>query len=229
MAEQLVQKMVTEDSFDARGSFVPAGQIGAFDPSRLNGKEAHLFDASDFPAPVQVEQSAIAPTGPNPTVPQQIPPDARQAAGGAYVRPGVTLTAERTPEADERLAGIPESDETVEGDMADALREAREETARLRAELEQTRQSRETAHRVELAGVATTSAMLDEPAANGQNGDDALVEGNIADVTAKITADTSDADLAALEAAENDRERPRKGVLSAIEAERERRKGASNA
>jgi hypothetical protein len=207
MAEQLVQKMVTEDSFDARGSFVPAGQIGAFDPSRLNGKEAHLFDASDFPAPVQVEQSA--------TVPQQIPPDARQAAGGAYVRPGVTLTAERTPEADERLAGIPESDETVEGDMADALREAREETARLRAELEQTRQSRETAHRVELAGVATTSAMLDEPAANGQNGDDALVEGNIADVTAKITADTSDADLAALEAAENDRERPRKGASNA--------------
>jgi hypothetical protein len=85
--------------------------------------------------------------------------------------------------------------------------------------------------RIEVVGIDPeddTQAKVTEALDNDdhQNTDDDLVAGTIADVTAGIDADTSDEELARLEAAENDREKPRKGVLSAIEAERARRADA---
>lgn len=50
------------------------------------------------------------------------------------------------------------------------------------------------------------------------NSDDALVAGTVADITAGL-ADADEAELQRLRAAEVDREKPRKGVLSAIDAE----------
>ena len=98
----LVQKLVTADSFDALGKLVKAGQVGAFDEDKLSGDEKHLHDISGEPLPA-VQIAAIAPTGPNPTVPQQIPPDALQDASGQYVIPGKRLVGERTLPAEERL------------------------------------------------------------------------------------------------------------------------------
>lgn len=157
MDPKFVQKMVTERSFDAMGALIQEGQIGTFDENRLTGKEPHIFAVGDT-APVFVEQSAIAPTGPNPTVPQQIPPDAVQGPGGAYVRPGVVLVAERTMDADQRLADRLKEGDTSEGDLRDELRRMDARTAEIRALLEQDRQNRETAHRAELSSVGLAPA-----------------------------------------------------------------------
>jgi hypothetical protein len=97
-----VQKLVTADSFDARGVFVPKGHIGTFDEALLNGDEAHIHEVGDF-QPAMVEMAAIAPTGPNPKTPQQIPSDAQQDSAGTYALPGKTLVAEVTDKVEDRI------------------------------------------------------------------------------------------------------------------------------
>src|SRR4051812_47057427 len=119
---KFVQKLVTERSFDARGALILEGHIGTFDEAKLNGKEPHLFDPGEY-KPVMVEQSAIAPSGPNPTMPQHIPPDAIQGPGGDYVKPGgAVLVAERTMDADARLADRLKEGDPSEGDLIEELR-----------------------------------------------------------------------------------------------------------
>ena len=154
--EDRVQKLVTENSF-VDGVYVPAGSIASFDPEKLSGNEAHIHEVGDFEE-VLVPQAAIAPTGPNPTVPQQIPPDALQSAGGLYKRPGAIMVPEATLDADQRLAGRMREGDTTEGDVQEELRKAQEETGRLRAENERLREERETAGRTALASVGMTVA-----------------------------------------------------------------------
>jgi hypothetical protein len=101
------------------------------------------------------------------------------------------------------------------------LAKLRAETADLRAQLEQERQGRETLHRTELASVATTTAA--PTPATVDNADDKLVAGTVPEVTADLGGKTDD-ELNAMLAAENDREKPRAGVLKAIEAEQTARK-----
>jgi hypothetical protein len=189
----IVQKLVTEDSF-VNGVFVPAGQLASYDTKQLNGDEPHIHDAGDVPIAV-VQMAPISPTGPNPTAPQQISPDTVQGPGGGYFRPGAVIVGERTLEAETRLAGLPEEGDTAESDFAEKLKEAQEETSRLRAEL----------------------AGRSEPKAES-NDDDDLVAGNVADIKASL-GEKSNEELEALRAAELDRERPRKGVTDAIKAE----------
>lgn len=202
-----VARFVTEDSFDANGTFVPAGQYGSFDVERLNGKEKHLVDPNQVPPTAVVEIAPIGPTGPNPTHPQQIPADAVQTPGGGYAIAGKTLVAEVTRSADIRLAQIEKSDEAA---VSEALGEISDNS------LEGQRRS-----------ATAVGAALSQNVAGGKgqttgDANDALVEGSVADVTADLGSKT-DAELTAIEAAENDREKPRKGVLSAIEDERNAR------
>jgi hypothetical protein len=109
---ELVQKLTTIDAFDARGVLVPAGHVGAFDPDKITDKDTHLHDIGDMPPSVPVEIAAIAPTGPNPTQPQQLPADAVQGPGGTYVLPGKTLVGEVTNPAGQRIddAGLRDAD-----------------------------------------------------------------------------------------------------------------------
>lgn len=183
-----VQKIVTEDSFDSLGKFVSAGHVGTFEEEHLNGKEPHLVDLSGQAPVATVEIAPITVTGPNPTVPQQIPPDALQSSSGLYVQPGKVLVAEVTRPEAERTALISTPEE-------------------------------------EAAATEELSNILDE-AGSGEVGsaniDNDLVEGTVADVTADLGSKTDD-QLAAIEAQEKDREKPRSGVLKAIEAERESR------
>lgn len=183
-----VQKIVTEDSFDSLGKFVSAGHVGTFEEEHLNGKEPHLADLSGQAPVATVEIAPITVTGPNPTVPQQIPPDALQSSSGLYVQPGKVLVAEVTRPEAERTALISTPEE-------------------------------------EAAATEELSNILDE-AGSGEVGsaniDNDLVEGTVADVTADLGSKTDD-QLAAIEAQEKDREKPRSGVLKAIEAERESR------
>lgn len=203
-----VAKLVTEDSFDAVGKLVPAGQIGTFDAETLSGKEPHLHDVPSEPQPV-VEISAIAPTGPNPTVPQQLPPDAVQLPGGGYGRTGAVLTAERTLPEEERRAGLTDPGDDAEGKYLEKLQEAEAETARLKAE------------------IARLQNGAEQPSSKPEgNADDDLVAGNVADIVADLGGKT-DEELEALRAAEMDREKPRKGVLSGIKDEQAKRTSQS--
>src|SRR5690349_14035126 len=108
-----IQKLVTADSFDARGVLVKAGHIGVFDTETLSGKEDHLKNVGDF-EPAFVEMAAIGPTGPNPQIPQQVPPDAVQSPGGLYHTPGRTLVGERTAPQEERIDALKLRDPDVE-------------------------------------------------------------------------------------------------------------------
>lgn len=93
--------------------------------------------------------------------------------------------------------------------------------------------------RIEVVGIdheddtqAKVTQALDEADAKGRtfnNDDDELVAGSVSDVTSRINSDTSEAELNRLRAAEDDREKPRKGVISAIDAELARREGADEA
>jgi hypothetical protein len=200
-----VQKLVTQDSFDAYGVFIPAGHIGTFDEERINGDEKHLKDPGGFePAIVQI--AAIGPTGPNPTAPQQIPPDAVQTAGGGYATPGKVLVGEVTQSADIRLTAIEASDEA--------------KTTKALSEVMDT--SLEGQRSAETNGAATTDTNAGNNG-NVENNDDGLVAGTVADVTKDLGTKT-DEQHAAIQAAERDREKPRAGVLNAIQDELDARK-----
>lgn len=118
----LVQKLVTEDSFDANGVLIPAGHIGTFDADRLSGKEPHIFDAASIGGQTAiVEIAAVSPTGPNPRIPQQIPPDAVQGPGGDYMVPGKRLVGEVTDTADARIDDRGLRDPDTENEVSDKL------------------------------------------------------------------------------------------------------------
>lgn len=122
-----VQKLVTADSFDARGVFVPAGHLGTFVEENISGREKQLEDADKLPPAVMVEMSPIAPTGPNPKIPQQIPPDAVQDSAGTYALPGKTLVAEVTDPAEQRIdnAGLRTGEEAeVDAALGDIMANA---------------------------------------------------------------------------------------------------------
>lgn len=180
-----VQKLVTADSFDAQGVLVPAGHIGTFDDARINGEEEHLHDVGDF-QPARVQISPIAPTGPNPTMPQQIPTDAVQGPGGSYLTPGKVLVAEVTQPQEQRIDGAGLADADAENEATQTINDIMGQAG----------------------GRGATTG----------NADDALVAGTVADVTADLGTKTDD-ELRAIRAAENDREKPRAGVLTAVDAE----------
>ena len=176
-----VRKLVLEDSFDAMGTLIHEGDVGTFDTARLSGNEKHLVDVGKNHAPDIIQMAPIGPTGPNPTAPSQIPPDARQTAGGAYTQPGAVLVGEVTTGADVRLAAV-ENDGSGQAEIAQLMAE----------------------HRGEDTDVATN--------------------GTVAEITADLGGRT-DAELAAIRAIEVGRDSPRKGVLSAIDAETASRAG----
>lgn len=66
---------------------------------------------------------------------------------------------------------------------------------------------------------AEASAMLDDTV---ENDDDELVAGNLTEIVPTL-GEKTDEELDALEAAENDREKPRSGLLTAIAKERDAR------
>lgn len=195
-----VQKLVTQDSFDASGVLVPAGHIGLFDEERLNGNEAHLKDVGDFEI-ATIEMAAIGPSGPNPTAPQQIPPGAVQTAAGEYALPGKRLVGEVTRRQEERIDQAGLGDDKAEGKVSDQLAEIMGGDAAL-------------------ATGSIPATVAANPAATA---DTALVDGTIPEVTADLGGKTDD-QLAAMRAAETDREKPRAGVLKAIDAELEARR-----
>jgi hypothetical protein len=81
--------IVTERSFDATGTLREEGSVGYYEPTTL---EDHLIPIADLEVP-RMAIAAVGPTGPNPRVPQQIPPDAFQLPDG-YGQPLSRLVPE---------------------------------------------------------------------------------------------------------------------------------------
>lgn len=179
------------DSF-VDGRLVPAGfPVTVSDDVEIStGKDGNFEEIEgDLPTPDRIQISAIAPTGPNPTAPQQIAPDMVQSTEG-YVKPGAIVVGEVTKSAEQRIeiVGLDDNQGTEE-QAAEALEAAKEGSG------------------------------SGEGAGSGQNDDDALVAGTVPELQKQIeTADVET--LNKLEAAEKDREKPRVGVTSAIEARR---------
>lgn len=135
-------------------------------------------DLADKPV---VQIAAIAPSGPNPTAPQQLPPGAVQTVDG-YAFNGATLVGEVT-KADADRKDVLEADAGDQAKINEAL----------------------------AAAEAQAGADL--------NVSNEGTEGTVADVAARASAMDA-AELDQLAKAEADREKPRKGVLDAIEARR---------
>jgi len=212
----MVQRVSLVNAFDATGKYVPEGHIGTFDEDKITDKDKHLVDPGDLPATVAVQIAAIAPTGPNPVTPQQIPPDAVQGPGGNYVTPGKTLVGEVTRSADQRIGDAGLDQPGLENEVSEAL-------AKIAAE-------RGIAFSAVAGAVPTASSGADAVARSvttENNNDDALVNGTVKSVTADLGTKSNE-ELAKMRAAENDREQPRKGVLSAIDEELDARKESAN-
>lgn len=171
--------IATIPTFTKGGRYIERG--GLIDDVELDDTESgNVIDApSDINENAVVEISAIAPSGPNPQNPQQLPIGGRQVPGG-YEQDGAKLVGEVTLPEKQRIevVGIDKEDDT-QAKITEAL----------------------------------------DKAGNQGNLTNEGTEGTVADVSAR-TADMDAAALDELEARENDREKPRKGVLDAIEARR---------
>ncbi len=66
----------------------------AGDPVKGKSKDVGLHPMGDYTAPVPVVMGAIAPTGPNPTGPQQLAPGDLQTAAGYTTSDGAPIVAE---------------------------------------------------------------------------------------------------------------------------------------
>jgi len=88
-----VQKITTNPSF-IDGRWVAKGFPVWVDTDKLSGRERNFADVGTLAgSPAVVEMAAVAPTGPNPKQPQQVPPDAKQTVEG-HVIPGAVLVGE---------------------------------------------------------------------------------------------------------------------------------------
>jgi hypothetical protein len=171
--------IATIPTFTKDARYVERG--GMIDDTELDDVESgNVIEApSGINENAVVEISAIAPSGPNPQNPQQLPIGATQVPGG-YAQDGAKLVGEVTKPEKQRIevVGIDPEDDTQ----------------------------------------AKVTEALDK-AGNQGNLSNEGTEGTVADVSARA-ADMDAAALDDLEARENDREKPRKGVLDAIEARR---------
>ncbi len=188
------------DTYTKAGRFVPrGGAIREDEIDFVEGKSDNVVEVEGAEQRVAIEMSAIAPTGPNPRNPQQIASDTEQTTEG-YVQSGALVVGEVTEPEKVRRAVIVDVDDTTQGDVVEAIEEANRKAASDRAD----RDDR-----------ANRADRDDDTAAND---DDDLVSGTVAEVTARIDG-ADDAELERLRAAEEDREKPRAGVLSAIDRE----------
>jgi hypothetical protein len=193
-----VQKVTTEPTFTQDGVLVPAGTPIFIDTSKITltaENSTNLADVGSAPINVPVAVAPIAPTGPFPTIPQQVPPGSFQTNAGYADNAGSMLVA----------AG------SVAAPLGDT---ERDELLRLRAQVaEMSTGSMATATGDEF--MPKRGAALATPA--GTFDANSLIEGNVPDVTERLGSLTRD-QLVQVQAAEDDREVPRVGVKNAIDA-----------
>lgn len=121
--------LATMDTFTKAGRFVSKGQPVSSEEVDFDGDNtANLIEAPKSLTGKQpvVEISALAPTGPNPTAPQQVAPDVVQTAAG-YEQAGVLLVGEVTKPEKQRIEVVGIDDEkgaNAQADVNEALAKA---------------------------------------------------------------------------------------------------------
>ena len=132
MAKLLI---ATADAFTKANRFVAAGQtVSADEVDWEKGEPGFIEAPSGVDGSAVVEVSAIAPTGPNPTNPQQISPTTVQTSEG-YVDSGAILVGEVTQPAKVRITdrGLDKGDDT-QAKITQAVEDARVEEREAAAE-----------------------------------------------------------------------------------------------
>ena len=139
--------LTTQNTVTKAGRFVSKGQPVSADEVDYDAETStNLIEA---PASLQgtqpiVEISAIAPTGPNPTNPQQIAPDVVQTGVG-YEQAGVRLVGDVTKPETQRITivGIDsEKAQNAQADVNEALEKGAEKAAQIEADrLEEVREN----------------------------------------------------------------------------------------
>jgi hypothetical protein len=189
------QYLVNNPTF-IRGAYHPRGSVVSIDDADVKDGQRNLIAIQgEIADPPAVQVAPVAPTGPNPTAPQQIPPDATQTIRG-YEQPGARLVGEVT---------VPEKDRIEAAQLLDDGDSTQQELV-------------EKLPPVESRAAVAQRTTRSRTAETGQNDDDALVDGTVDEVTADLGS-KSDEELDQLRAAERDREKPRAGVLKAIDKE----------
>lgn len=192
---EAVQRVTLLDAFDATGKYVPKGHIGTFDADKIEDTDTHLVDPGELPGIATVQIAAIAPAGPNPTAPQQLPADAVQGPGGGYMIPGKNLVGEVTRPQEERIDQAGLGDPDLETEVSEAL-------AKIAAK-----------RGIAISDVSVAAMSAAAPASTGP------ADGTVKEVTADLGGKT-DEQLAQLRDAENAREGgARVSVTKAIDAE----------
>lgn len=95
------QKVATRKVFDQQGVLRMPGEIFAYDPNAKKGpakkgkkRDKGIADIGSAKVPSPTVVAAIAPSGPNPTQPQALPPGSNQTIGGYTGPEGEQLVAE---------------------------------------------------------------------------------------------------------------------------------------
>ena len=224
----LVQKVTTDLSF-IDGVLVPAGTLVNIDPSLVSDR--NLADPGNALVNVAVAVAPIAPTGPNPTMPQQVPPGVFQTPAG-YVTPGGAMLVAQGSEAAAEVARTGQQIDDS-GDGEDGPRRQRSEvTYDATTAATGFRPSdapvgdaqgngiseQERAELIELRRLRDEGAFSQQQ--SGQSGEfdaNAVISGTVPDVAKRLETLNRE-QLVAVQAAEDDREQPRAGVKHAIDA-----------
>lgn len=104
----IVQKVTTDLTFGQNGVLVPPGTVINIDVTKGDFNDSNtpnLADVGSAVVNVPVAVAPIAPTGPNPTMPQQVGPGVFQTTAG-YVAPGGALFVAEGSEAAREVAAV---------------------------------------------------------------------------------------------------------------------------
>lgn len=152
--------LATRGSF-INGRYVPRGFPVTVDDRKVKPGQKNLVPAGKVARDV-VQISAVAPTGPNPTRPQQVPPDATQTVEG-HVQPGALLVGE-----------------TTDPKAVDVAEQAKQDATGAQARVAETLAGRSSQQ-------AEAEALLDDGEDEEEVG---LADGTIPEVVARIDKDT---------------------------------------
>lgn len=131
MADAKIEQKVTLTPTFINGSLVPAGTPVTVDMAKFVDEDgnpapdknlANLGELGSAPVLVPTPVAAIAPTGPNPTQPQQVPPGVMQTLDG-YASGGALLVADGHPDLDKMIEGAEKANAGVEEEAVQRLSE----------------------------------------------------------------------------------------------------------
>jgi hypothetical protein len=209
------QKVTTTPFFDQTGTLRPAGVIVNIDTDKMDistdekgrSNTPNLAEPGEAPVLLPTEVAAIGPTGPAPTMPQQVPPGSMQMTDG-YANGEALLVAQGRPGFAEMQASAEEQNEGVEEEAVMRL-SATEQTAGTAGAGDA-----EFGTQNGTNGTETGSTGRGEPF-NAET----FIGRTLDEISDDEIAALSDEDRAAAIAAEQDREKPRVGLLRALGVE----------